>query len=125
MRDRSISKCNPHHTTFDVISAFSNGVCHFTGLAQPKTHLSLFVPYDYEGAEAKTAAAFDYLRRSIDENDFLAQVAASLSIRGLFGCIHWSAPATAPLAAARATATAARLEITLWLIRHNSLLGSN
>jgi hypothetical protein len=125
MRNRRVSEGDAHHAAFGIIPTLADGISNFARFAESNAYFSLFVPYDNERTEAKTATAFHYFRRAVDEHHFLNEIASVFSIPAFFGCIRRSAPAAPSVSSTATPVAASRLEITLWLIRHNLFLGSN
>src|SRR5260221_8200753 len=74
MRNGVVLQCDPGHLGLGHFPALANGVGHLSGFAQTNANPPLLVTHHDQGAEAKAAATFDHLGRSIDKNNFLGDV---------------------------------------------------
>jgi hypothetical protein len=85
---------NTNHLVPGHFAPFADGIGDFAGLAEANTDAATLIAHHDEGAEIKTAPAFDDFGGAIDEDDLLDEFLALIAIRTLFG-LRTTAPAAA------------------------------
>ena len=73
VRDRRVLERDANHLGAGHLAALADRIGDLAGFAEANAHAAAFVAHDYQGAEIKTASAFDDLGGAIDEDDLLGQ----------------------------------------------------
>jgi hypothetical protein len=105
VRDGRILQFHANHVAAGSFAAFANRVCNFAGFAEAHTHAAFLVTNHDERAEIETATAFDDLRGTVDEDDFLDQLFSALRVVIDFGLRTTTTTRTATAAASTAVTT--------------------